>query len=143
MVTVSEPVGGRTAREGAERPVGELVSRASEQLTELVRAELRLAQREMKDKGKRFGRGGGLFGGAGTAALFGAQAAVAAVIAALALAVPWWAAAAIVAVLLFAAAAVMGALGKKEVDRASPPVPEEALHSAKADMAEIRERAHR
>jgi hypothetical protein len=37
----------------SEAPVGELVSRASEQLTTLVRDEMRLAQTELAQKGRR------------------------------------------------------------------------------------------
>lgn len=58
---------GRDADRAGTEPVSELVQRASQQLTELVRGELRLAQAEMKEKGKRYGKGGGLFGGAGVA----------------------------------------------------------------------------
>lgn len=56
-----------TSRHTSEPPVGELVQHASRQLTELVRSEMRPAQAEMKEKGKRYGKGGGLFGGAGLA----------------------------------------------------------------------------
>lgn len=55
----------------SEASVGELVSRASEQLTTLVRDEMRLAQVEMAQKGRRSGIGLGLFGGAGAVAWFG------------------------------------------------------------------------
>jgi hypothetical protein len=37
----------------SEAPVGELVSRAPEQLTTLVRDEMRLAQTELAQKGRR------------------------------------------------------------------------------------------
>lgn len=47
----------RDAPTAATEPVGELVQRASQQLTELVRGELRLAQAEMTEKGKRYGKG--------------------------------------------------------------------------------------
>lgn len=124
-------------------PVGELVQRASQQLSELVRGELRLAQAEMIEKGRHYGRGGGLFGGAGMAGLFMLQALVATVIAALALALPVWAAALVVTLVLGAVAAAMAVRGKKQVDRAAPPAPQEAIESVKADVAEIRRSAHR
>jgi uncharacterized membrane protein YqjE len=107
-----------------QEPVGELVQRASQQLTELVRGELRLAQAEMRDKGKRYGKGGGLFGGAGVVGFLTLQALVATVIAALAVALPVWAAALIVTVVLGVIAAVMAISGKKQVDQAAPPTPE-------------------
>ncbi|WP_443066852.1 phage holin family protein [Streptomyces sp. NBC_01261] len=44
---------------GAQEPVGDLIQHASKQLSRLFHDELRLAQAEMTQKGKRFGRGGG------------------------------------------------------------------------------------
>ncbi|MFF5790346.1 phage holin family protein [Streptomyces sp. NPDC012693] len=123
--------------------VGDLVSRASQQISELVREEMRLARAEMTQKGKRFGVGGGLFGGAGVVGFLAAQALVAAVIAALALLLPVWASALIIAALLAAVAAVMAAAGKKQITKAGTPVPEQAIDSVKADVAEIKEAAHR
>lgn len=70
--------------------VGALVARASQQMSELVREEMQLARAEMTQKGKRYGVGGGLFGGAGLLGLLAAQALVCAVIAALALVLPVW-----------------------------------------------------
>ena len=61
----------------SEAPVGELVSRASEQLTTLVRDEMRLAQTELAQKGRRSGLGLGLFGGAGAVAIAGGLVSVA------------------------------------------------------------------
>ncbi|MES4891221.1 phage holin family protein [Streptomyces sp. NPDC096012] len=124
-------------------PVGELVHRASQQLTELVRAELHLAQAEMKEKGKRYGKGGGMFGGAGVVGFLMLQALVAAAIAGLAVPLPVWAAALIVAAVLGVIAAVMALTGKKEVARAAPPTPQQTIENVKADMAEIKESAHR
>ncbi|MEU6770210.1 phage holin family protein [Streptomyces sp. NPDC046759] len=123
--------------------MGELVQRASQQLTELVRGELRLAQAEMKEKGKRYGKGGGLFGGAGVVGFLMAQALVATVIAALAVALPVWAAGLIVTAVLGVIAAVMAMSGKKQVDQAAPPTPQQTVENVKADVAEIKESAHR
>ncbi|MEW2301564.1 phage holin family protein [Streptomyces sp. NPDC006655] len=123
--------------------MGELVQRASQQLTELMRGELRLAQAEMKEKGKRYGKGGGLFGGAGMVGFLMAQALVATVIAALAVALPVWAAGLIVTAVLGVIAAVLAMSGKKQVDQAAPPTPEQTVENVKADMAEIKESAHR
>ncbi|MER5719360.1 phage holin family protein [Streptomyces sp. NPDC002132] len=123
--------------------MGELVQRASQQLTELVRGELRLAQAEMKEKGKRYGKGGGLFGGAGVVGLLMAQALVATAIAALAVALPVWAAGLIVTAVLGVIAAVLAMRGKKQVDQAAPLTPEQTVENVKADVAEIKESAHR
>ena len=128
---------------GAQEPVGDLVQRASRQLSQLVRDELRLAQAEMAQKGKRFGKGGGLFGSAGLMGVLTTQALVATVIAALSLVVDVWAAALIVTVALAAATALTAALGKRQIDKAAPPTPEQTIDSVKADVAEIKERAQR
>ncbi len=125
------------------RSTGELVKQLSEQVSRLVRDELRLAQLEAVQKGRRAGVGVGLLGGAGLVALFGVAALLAAVTAALALAVPAWAAALIVGVLLLAVAAVLGLRGKRQVSGAVPPVPGQAVDSVKADIQEIKERARR
>ncbi|MDA5284040.1 MULTISPECIES: phage holin family protein [unclassified Streptomyces] len=127
----------------ADPSVSELVSRASQQVSELVREEMRLARAEMTQKGKRFGTGGGLFGGAGLLGILAAQALVAAGIAALALVLPWWLSALILAVVLAATAAVLAMAGKKQIARAVPPAPEQTIDSVKADVAAIREKAHR
>ncbi|MFJ6784373.1 phage holin family protein [Streptomyces yangpuensis] len=127
----------------AEESVGDLVARASQQISELVREEMQLARAEMTQKGKRFGVGGGLFGGSGLVGFLAAQALVATVIAALALLLPAWASALITAALLAAVAAVMAAAGKKQIAKAGTPTPEQAINSVKAGVAEIKEAAHR
>ncbi|HJD82831.1 phage holin family protein [Kitasatospora aureofaciens] len=123
--------------------MGELVQQASQQLTELARGELRLAQAEMKEKGKLYGKGGGLFGGAGVVGFLMAQALVATVIAALAVALPVWAAGLVVTAALGVIAALMAMSGKKQVDQAGPPTPKQTVENVKADVAEIKESAHR
>ncbi|MCF6476461.1 phage holin family protein [Nonomuraea sp. MG754425] len=120
-----------------------LVSDLSEQVSRLVRDELRLAKLELTEKGKRAGLGAGLFGAAGMAAFFGGAALVAAVILLLALVLPGWAAAAVVAAVLFIVSALLGLFGKNEVKRATPPVPEETIASVKADIGMVKERARR
>ncbi|MER7982767.1 phage holin family protein [Streptomyces sp. NPDC095817] len=124
-------------------PVGELVQRASQQLTELVRGEMTLAQAEMKEKGKRYGKSGGLFGGASLAGFLMLQALVVTVIASLDLVLPLWAAALIVTAVLGVIAAVMALGGKKQAAKASPPTPERTIENVKADVAEIKRSAHR
>ncbi|GGX31590.1 phage holin family protein [Streptomyces lomondensis] len=128
---------------GSQEPVGDLVQRASQQLTELVRGEMRLAQAEMKEKGKRYGKGGGLFGGAGLVGFLTLQALVATAIAALAVPLPVWAAALIVTAVLGVITAVLALTGKKEVSQAAPPAPKQTIDSVKADVAEIKESAQR
>jgi uncharacterized membrane protein YqjE len=116
-----------------------LVTDLSEQVSRLVKDELRLARLELTEKGKRAGFGVGLFGAAGMAAFFGGAALVAAVVMLLALVLPGWAAAAIVAGVLFIAAALLGLFGKNEVKRATPPVPAETIASVRADIDTVKE----
>ncbi|MEV0120000.1 phage holin family protein [Streptomyces sp. NPDC050703] len=133
----------RPAHEQAQHSVGELIERATTQLSDLVRQEMRLAGREMVEKGKRAGRGGGLLGAAGAVSYIGLMALAATGIAALSLALPVWASALIVTGVLFAVAGVLAALGRGQLARAVPPTPQEAMDSVKADVEEIKERAHR
>ena len=134
-------------REGGAGPAqpatAELVRQAAEQISRLVRDELTLAKAEMSEKGKKAGVGAGLFGGGGLVALYGVAALLAAVILALAEAMPGWTAALIVAVALFAAATVLALLGRKQVQQATPPIPQETVQSVKADIDEVKERAQR
>ncbi|MFF9409661.1 phage holin family protein [Streptomyces anandii] len=133
------PVGVRSA---GERSVGELVHQATEQLSELVRQEMTLARVELAQKGRRMGRGGGMLGAAGAIGYVGLIALAATVIAAISLALPVWAAALIVTGGLFAIAGLLALAGRAQLRRATPPKPEEALGSVRADVEEIRERAH-
>ncbi|MET8165426.1 phage holin family protein [Streptomyces sp. NPDC005329] len=125
------------------RTVGELVDQATEQLSRLVRQELALAKHEFTEKGRRAGRGGGLLGVAGAFGYAGLLALAGTAVAALSLTLPVWAAALIVTAVLFVIAGVLAALGRGQLRRAAPPTPEETLGSVRADVEEIRERAHR
>jgi Flp pilus assembly protein TadB len=142
-----QPSMGEEAR--PKRPVatelgaGELVKQASQQMSDLVRAEMRLGVAEMKDKAKQTGVGSGILGAAGLTALYGVGAGLAAAIAAIALVLPVWAAALIIMGALFVIATVLGLIGRSRVNRGVPPVPAQALESTKQDVIEIKERARR
>lgn len=123
----------------AEPTVAELVNNMSQQTSQLIREELRLAQVELQDKGKHAGMGLGLFSGAGLLAFFGAACLITTAILALALVLPDWLAALIVAVLLFAAAGVAAMLGKKEVQEATPPKPERAMDNVPRDVNAVKQ----
>jgi uncharacterized membrane protein YqjE len=125
------------------QPVGELVQQLSEQTATLVRKELQLAQLELQEKGKRAGIGAGLFGTAGVIALYGLGALIAAAIIGLGTAVNPWLSALIVAVVLFAAAGIASLVGKKQVEQAVPPAPEQAIQSGKRSVDEVKGRAAR
>ena len=122
---------------------GQLIGQLTEQISQLVRNEARLAQAEVSQKAKRLGTGAGLFGGAGLFAFFGLAVLIAAAVLALALVLPGWLAALIVAVVLFAVAGVLALVGKKDVEKGAPPVPTEAIASTKEDIATVKESARR
>jgi len=122
----------------SEEPLGAVVHRLSEQIPELVRSEIRLAQAELAQKGKRAGLGVGLFSAAGLFALYGLATLLTTAIVLLDLALPLWAAALIVTGVLFAIAGVAALVGKKQVAEASPPAPEKAIAGAKQDVATIK-----
>jgi len=120
---------------GEDPTLGALVHDMTQQMSTLVRDEMRLAQAEMTQKGKAAGLGIGLFGGAGLVALYGLATLIATVILALALAVPAWLSALIVTVVLFAVAGVLALVGKKNVSHATPAKPEQAIAGIKEDIA--------
>jgi uncharacterized membrane protein YqjE len=137
------PAGATPADDTHAATTGELVTRLSTQISELVRGELALAKAELAEKGKRAGLGAGLAGTAGVLALYGLGALIATVIAALALVMPVWLAALIVAIVIFIVAGVLGLLGRSQIKRATPPMPENAVESVKRDVAALSERIRR
>jgi uncharacterized membrane protein YqjE len=126
-----------------ERSTGELVQQLSEQVSRLVREELRLAQLELAHKGKRAGIGAGLFGGGGLLAAYGVAALIAGLTLLLALVLPAWAAALIAGGALLAVSGVLALLGRSQVRGATPPLPRETIDSVKADVDQVKERARR
>jgi hypothetical protein len=128
--TVNEP-------DTSQRSTSELVKTASVQISRLVRDELRLAQAELAQKGKHAGIGAGLFGAGGLIALYGVAAILTAVVLLLAYVMPAWVAAVIVGVLLLGVAGVLALVGKKQVQQAAPPVPEDTVDNVKADVAAV------
>jgi uncharacterized membrane protein YqjE len=126
-----------------EQSTGELVKLVAEQVSVLVRDELKLAQLEVTGKAKQAGQGAGLLGGGGVVALYGVACLIACVIIAISHSLQAWLAALIVGAALLAAAAVMAVLGRGHLRKAAPPLPTQAVDSVKTDVAEIRERAHR
>jgi uncharacterized membrane protein YqjE len=127
-----------TTQPHADEPIGATVHRLSEQLPELVRSELRLAQAELAEKGKHAGVGIGLFSSAGVLALYGLAGLLTTAVIALDLVLPLWLAALIVTVVLFVAAAVAALVGKKQVTQATPPAPERAIAGVKEDVQAVK-----
>jgi uncharacterized membrane protein YqjE len=122
---------------------GELVRRLADDVSRLVRDELRLARLEMTQKGKRVGVGAGLLGGAGVVALLGGAALVAAAIVALALVLPWWASALIIGGVLLVVAGLLALMGRQQMSYATPPTPDQAIQSLRTDLDVMRESVRR
>ena len=140
---MSEDGGGSLVQDAQDRPIGQLVNDATEQITRLVRDEMRLAATELQQKGKRIGVGAGLVGGAGVVAFYGGAALVTALILGLATQLVAWLAALIVGVAVLGVAGALALVGKQQVQRAGPLVPDEATASVKADINTIKEGMHR
>lgn len=121
-----------------DEPLGALVHQLSEQVPELIRSELRLAQAELAEKGKRAGVGVGMFSAAGLLAFFGVALLLTTAVLALALAMAAWAAALVVALVVLAAAAVVALTGKSKVSAATPPAPQRAIEGLKEDVATVK-----
>ncbi len=140
---MADPNGSARPAVAPEASAGELVRQLSEQVSRLIRDELKLAEYEMTSKARRIGRGAGMFGGSGLVALYGIGCLLAAAIIGLAGVLPAWAAALIVGGALLLIAGLAALVGKSQVSKATPPVPEQTVQSVKADVEEIKERAHR
>jgi hypothetical protein len=125
--------------DAAQASTGELIGQLTDQLSRLVRDEVRLAQAEVTQKAKRLGIGAGLFGGAGIVALLGVGALVTVAILGLANVMPGWLAGIAVAVVLFLVAGVLALLGKKDVQQATPPLPTDTIASVQADIETVKQ----
>jgi uncharacterized membrane protein YqjE len=126
-----------------ERSTGELVKLVAEQVSVLVRDELKLAQLEMTRKGKEAGTGIGMLGSGGLIALYGVACLIACAIIAVSHAVTAWLAALIIGAALLVLAGIVAAAGRAHMKRATPPMPREAVESIKTDVDAIKESANK
>ena len=126
-----------------QTPTADLVRQLTEQVSTLARDELKLAQLEMTRKGKQAGIGAGMLGGSGLIALYGVACLLACAILGLSRVLEPWLAALIVGAALLLVSGVAALLGRARLKRAAPLIPAQATDSVKADVNEIRERAHR
>jgi uncharacterized membrane protein YqjE len=117
-----------------DQSIGELVKDLASETSTLVRQEIDLAKAEMTERGKRMGKGAGILGAAALVGLLAAGALTACLIAALDLAMPTWLAALIVTVVFAVIAAALAMAGRKQIQEAAPPVPEQAIDSVKEDV---------
>jgi hypothetical protein len=116
-----------------EASTGQLLAQATEDISTLIRDELALAKQDLATTGKKVGIGAGLFGLAGTLALYGLGALIATVILAISQGLAPWIAAAIVTAVLFVAAGVAAIVGKGSISTAGEP-PAARVESVKADI---------
>ena len=123
---------------GADPTLGALVNQFTTQIPELIRSEIRLAQAEVTEKGKRAGIGIGMFSAAGLLAFFGLATLITTAVLALDLVMPAWLAALIVAVVLFIGTAAFALLGKNKVEEATPMKPERAVEGIQEDIATVK-----
>ena len=118
---------------GAEEKhgVGTAAKEVAEHARALARLELELAGLELKRKAGSLGAGAGLGIAAAVAGWFALMFGLATIAAALAIVLDLWLALLLVTVGLLALAGLLGALAAARLRRATPPVPEQALHEAK------------
>jgi Putative Actinobacterial Holin-X, holin superfamily III len=131
----------QTTRHQDDRSTAELLRQLSQQTGDLVRHEMELAKAELRAKAKAAGLGGGIFGGAGLLALYAVGTLTACAILVLATLVDAWLAALIVGAGYAALAGVLALIGRKKVEQATPPVPEQAIESSKEDVEWTKQRA--
>jgi uncharacterized membrane protein YqjE len=117
-----------------DQSIGDLVKDLATETSTLVRQEIDLAKAEMTERGKRAGTGAGMLGAAALVALLAGGALTACLIAALDRAMATWLAALVVTVVYCAIAGVLAVTGRKQIQEAAPPVPEQAIDSVKEDV---------
>jgi uncharacterized membrane protein YqjE len=128
------------AAQGVDEPtLGALVHQLSEEIPALVRSEIRLAQAEVAEKGKRVGLGLGMFSVAGLLGFFALATLVATAVLGLAEVLPAWVAALVVAAVLLLGAGALALAGKGRVASGQPLVPERAVAGVREDVAILKE----
>ena len=139
--TPAAPAAANGSSDPREEPIGDLLNTVKQEGAALVGQEIKLAKAEMAGKAKDVGIGAGMFGGAGYVANLAALAFMLTLIFALAEVMPGWTAALIVTVLFAAAAAVLALIGKKKIQQAGPPIPEQTVESVKQTIETVKEEA--
>jgi hypothetical protein len=124
-----------------DKPIGEVASDLTRDISLLVRQEIALARAEITEKGKAAGPGLGMIGGAGLLGLMAAGAATACAVLVLALFLPGWLAALIVALVLTGVAYVLAKRGKEQVQSVGAPIPTQTIETIKEDLEWAKTRA--
>jgi tetrahydromethanopterin S-methyltransferase subunit C len=115
----------------ANAGVGPAAKQVAEHASSLARLELELALLEVKKKVSQLGIGIGLGAGAVLFTVFALGFAFAALAAGLATTMPWWAALLVTTVILLGLTALLGFLAKMMIDKATPPMPQQAIEEAR------------
>ena len=124
-----------------ERPIGEVASALTRDLSLLIRQELELAKAEMRQKGRIALPGLGMMGAAGVVGLLAAGALTAFVILLLSLVLDEWLAALLTALALAGVAAALALAGKERVEEVGSPLPEQTIETMKEDAEWMKEQA--
>jgi hypothetical protein len=124
-----------------DRPLAEVASELTRDLSLLVHQEMELAKAEMAQKGRVAAPGLGMIGGAGVVGLMAAGALTAFLILVLSIFLPEWSSALIVGAVLAGAAYVLVKQGKERVEEAGSPVPEQTIETVKEDVEWAKTRA--
>lgn len=111
--------------------VGPAAKQVAEHASSLARLELELAVLELKKKVQALGIGIGLGAGGVLFAVFGLGFTFATIAAGLATTMPWWAALLLTTAILFLLAGTLATIGIVMIQKATPPVPEQAIAEAK------------
>ena len=124
-----------------DRPIGEVTSALTRDLSLLVRQELELAKAEMAEKGRVAAPGFGMIGGAGLMALMAAGALTACAVLVLSLFLPNWLSALLVAVALAGLAYLFAVRGKDQIGKAGTLIPEQTIETIEEDVEWAKARA--
>jgi uncharacterized membrane protein YqjE len=120
------------------RPLPELTKDAAAQLRRLVAGELALFRVEMTQKAKAAGIGTGLLVGALVFAFFAFSALVTTAVLAFALILPAWLAALVVAAILLVLAGIAALIGRANLKRGMPPVPDDLKQELSDDVKALK-----
>lgn len=124
-----------------ERPLGDVAGQLMQDVSLLVRQEMKLAKAEMQEKGRTAAFGLGMIGGAGVVALCALGALTAFLILVFAVFLDSWLAALLIGLMLAAVAATLAYVGKERVSDVGPPIPEQAIENVKEDAQWVKEQA--
>jgi hypothetical protein len=126
----------------ANAGVGPAAKQVAEHASSLARLELELAILELRKKVSQLGIGLGLGAGAVLFVVFGLAFVFATIAAGLATAVATWLALLITTGLLFALTALLAFLARMMIERATPPVPEQAIEEARLTTEALKRDGH-